>query len=92
MKLLSVIVPCYNEEETVADFYAEFIKNKDFFEEKGLDYEIIYVDDGSRDRTVKEIKKSMRKISGCIWCPFREISEKRRPCTRDLSTRTGTMW
>ena len=37
MKLLSVIVPCYNEEETVADFYAEFIKNKDFFEEKGLE-------------------------------------------------------
>ena len=30
MKLLSVIVPCYNEEETVADFYTEFIKNKPF--------------------------------------------------------------
>ena len=57
MKLLSVIVPCYNEEETVADFYTEFIKNRSFLEEKGLDYEIIYVDDGSKDRTVEEIKK-----------------------------------
>lgn len=57
MKLLSVIVPCYNEEETVADFYAELIKNKPFFAEKGLDYEILYVDDGSKDRTVEEIKK-----------------------------------
>lgn len=57
MKLLSVIVPCYNEEETVADFYAEFIKNQPFFEEKELDYEIIYVDDGSKDRTTAEVKK-----------------------------------
>ena len=57
MKLLSVIVPCYNEEETVADFYAEFVKNKPFFEERGLDYEIIYVDDGSKDKTAAEIKK-----------------------------------
>jgi len=57
MKLLSVVVPCYNEEETVADFYTEFIKNKDFFAKKGLDYEIIYIDDGSKDKTVEEIKK-----------------------------------
>ncbi len=61
MKLLSVIVPCYNEEETVADFYEEFIKNRAFFEEKGLDYEIFYIDDGSRDRTVEEIKKLREK-------------------------------
>lgn len=57
MKLLSVIVPCYNEEETVADFYTEFIKNKEFFDKKELDYEIIYIDDGSKDKTVEEIKK-----------------------------------
>lgn len=57
MKLLSVIVPCYNEEETVADFYAELIKNKPFFAEKDLDYEILYVDDGSKDGTVAEIRK-----------------------------------
>jgi len=57
MKLLSVIVPCYNEEETVADFYTEFMKNKEFFDKKELDYEIIYIDDGSKDKTVEEIKK-----------------------------------
>lgn len=57
MKLLSVIVPCYNEEETVADFYSEFMKNRHFFEEQELDYEIIYIDDGSRDKTAEEIRK-----------------------------------
>lgn len=57
MKLLSAIVPCYNEEENVRDFYEEFIKNKAFFEQKELDYELIYVDDGSRDQTVVQVKK-----------------------------------
>ncbi len=57
MKLLSVVVPCYNEEENISYFYEEFIKNKEFFDQEDLDYEIIYIDDGSRDRTVEEIRK-----------------------------------
>lgn len=57
MKLLSVIVPCYNEEENVKDFYDELCKNVDFFREKQIEFEIIYVDDGSRDQTVSEVKK-----------------------------------
>lgn len=56
MKLLSIVVPCYNEEENVAFFYEELIKNRDFFEKEQLDLEIIYVDDGSKDQTVKEVK------------------------------------
>lgn len=57
MGLLSVIVPCYNEEQTVADFYEEFIKNEDFLSGRNLDFEIIYVNDGSKDNTVLEVKK-----------------------------------
>lgn len=57
MSVLSVIVPCYNEEESVADFYAELMKNEPFFKEKGLEVEILYVDDGSRDDTAAEVKK-----------------------------------
>ena len=56
MKLLSIIVPCYNEEENIAFFYEELMKNRDFFEKEQLDLEIIYVDDGSKDQTVKEVK------------------------------------
>ena len=55
--LLSVIVPCYNEEENVSYFYEELMKNKDFFEERKLELELIYVDDGSSDGTVKEVKE-----------------------------------
>lgn len=57
MRLLSVIVPCYNEEESVADFYTELMKNESFFREKELEVEILYIDDGSKDRTAAEVKK-----------------------------------
>lgn len=57
MSLLSVIVPCYNEEENVADFYAELMKNEAFFAEKEMEVEILYIDDGSADKTVENVKK-----------------------------------
>lgn len=57
MSLLSVIVPCFNEEESVELFYTELMKNDDFFRGKDVEIEVIYVDDGSKDGTVREIKK-----------------------------------
>ena len=57
MSLLSIIVPCYNEEENIADFYHEVLKNSAFFEEKKIKLEMLYIDDGSKDGTVAEVKK-----------------------------------
>ena len=57
MKLLSVIVPCYNEEENIRDFYDELFKNAPFFREKEIEVEVLYIDDGSKDQTVAEVKK-----------------------------------
>ncbi len=57
MKLLSVIVPCYNEEENIRDFYDELFKNAPFFQEKEIEVEVLYIDDGSKDQTVAEVKK-----------------------------------
>ena len=61
MKLLSVIVPCYNEQETVEDFYAELNKVVPYFKEKDIEVELLFVDDGSKDDTVCEIKKLREK-------------------------------
>ena len=60
-KLLSIIVPCYNEEESVPLFYAETIKQEAFFHEKGVEFEFVFVNDGSRDKTVEQIRKLHEK-------------------------------
>lgn len=54
-KTIELIVPCYNEEKCVALFYN---KIKEVFSEiLGYDFIITYIDDGSKDHTLKEIKK-----------------------------------
>ena len=55
MKTIEVIVPCYNEEKCVSLFYARV---KEVFEQlKEYEFVITYVDDGSKDDTLDEIKK-----------------------------------
>ena len=61
MRLLSVVVPCYNEEENVADFYRELMKIQSYFREKDIELEIWYINDGSKDNTVGEVKKLIEK-------------------------------
>lgn len=55
MKLLSVIVPCYNEQETIPIFYNEICKVINKMEEY-VEFEIVFVDDGSSDETMQEIR------------------------------------
>lgn len=50
MKKLSVIVPCYNEEEAAPLFYEAFVRET---ADMPVEFELIFVDDGSRDRTVE---------------------------------------
>lgn len=61
MKLLSVIVPCYNEEENIFDFYDELMKNEGFFREKEIEIELLYIDDGSGDDTAGRVKELAKK-------------------------------
>ena len=54
-KIISIIVPCYNEEESIPLFYKEI--NKIAKEMDELDFEYIFIDDGSNDNTLKVLKK-----------------------------------
>lgn len=54
-KLLSVIVPCYNEGKVVEAFHTEVMQQMEVLDCK-YDYEIIYVNDGSTDDTQIKVK------------------------------------
>lgn len=55
MKLISVVVPCYNEEEVLPMFYDEIIKVSDAMkrEHPDIDFEFFFINDGSKDRTLE---------------------------------------
>ena len=57
MAHLSYIVPVYNEEESILPFYREMLKIAD------VDFELIWVNDGSTDETINEIRKLAEKDS-----------------------------
>lgn len=55
MNLLSLVVPCYNEQDAIPLFYKEILKvSKEFGE--SLEFEIVFVDDGSKDSTLQVIR------------------------------------
>lgn len=51
---LSFIVPCYNEEKNIPLFFNDVKKS---FNNSKYDIEIIFVNDGSKDNTISELKK-----------------------------------
>ena len=50
---VSLVVPCYNEEKNIEKFIKCVEKS---FENKILNYEIIFVNDGSKDNTLNEMQ------------------------------------
>lgn len=55
MKTIEIIVPCYNEENCVSLIYARL--KEVFGQLKEHDFIVTYIDDGSKDNTLQEIKK-----------------------------------
>lgn len=67
---LSLVVPCYNEAENVAAFQNAAIAA---FDGCGYDFEIVYVDDGSKDATLHELRKLYKEQK----CPVKVVSFSR---------------
>lgn len=50
---LSLVIPCYNEQDNVELFYNAATEA---FNDKGFEYELIFVNDGSRDQTMDKLR------------------------------------
>ena len=57
--LISIVVPCYNEFETIPFFYDEVIKVTQQMND--VDFEFIFVNDGSSDKTIDKLKELAKK-------------------------------
>ena len=69
MEKISIIVPCYNEEAALPLFYKELNKNiKDFPE--NVYFEILFVNDGSKDKTLNVIKDLAKKDDNVKYISF----------------------
>lgn len=55
MALLSIVLPAYNEEQNIANTSRVL---SELLEEKGIDYELVFISDGSRDGTFAQIQKA----------------------------------
>ena len=62
MEKISIIVPCYNEEKAIPLFYNEMERViKEDFSKSNVKFEYIFVNDGSSDNTLHEIKELHKK-------------------------------
>ena len=65
--MISIIVPCYNEQEALPLFHKEATR---ILQEIGEEYELLFVNDGSKDETLKELKALSAKDSHVIYLSF----------------------
>lgn len=64
---VSIIVPCYNEEEVLPLFYKEI---KKVLNKLDAEYELILVNDGSKDNTINEMKQLAKKDKNICYLSF----------------------
>lgn len=58
---LSIIVPCYNESEVVEKFFSAMVGNNGILNNLGLNCELVFINDGSKDNTL-ELLKAQKEI------------------------------
>ena len=68
MKLISLVVPCFNEEETIPIFYEEVLKIEKELTDAEIEFR--FVDDGSKDGTLKVLRELSKKDSRVHYVSF----------------------
>ena len=70
MKKVSIVVPCYNEQEALPYFMNAITEISDGLESRGKKIEIIFINDGSTDQTMKLIKSYAQKDARVKYLSF----------------------
>lgn len=88
MEKISIIVPCYNEEKAIPLFYEELLKNLKGFS-KTVEFEILFINDGSKDDTLKIVKDLAKKDSKVKYISFSRNFGKEAAIFAGLENATG---
>ncbi len=89
MKKISIVVPCYNEENMIDSFFKEISKIKKKFRKEKVRLEIIFVDDGSTDSTLDKIKVISKKGRWVKYISFSRNFGKEAAMYAGLEHSTG---
>ena len=87
MKKISIVIPCYNEENNINNIYLELDKVSK--EMNKVTFEIIFVDDGSVDDSLKIIKKLAKKDKRVRYISFSRNFGKEAGMYAGLKYSTG---
>ena len=86
--LISVIVSCYNEEESIPLFYKEIDK---LSKKMDVDFEFIFVNDGSTDKTLDIVKELSKKDERVKYVSFSRNFGKEAAMYAGLNYATGNL-
>ena len=86
-KIISIVVPCYNEEESIEIFYNEI--EKVFKTIKGAGFELIFIDDGSNDKSKSIMQDLSKKDERVKYVSFSRNFGKEAGMYAGLSEVTG---
>lgn len=87
MSKITVVVPCFNEEDALMIYYWEMEKIMDQMAD--TEFELLFVDDGSSDNTLKIMKKLNEKDSRCRYLSFSRNFGKEAAIYAGLSNAKG---
>lgn len=87
MEKISIIVPCYNEEESIPLFYQEAVRVEK--QMSNFEFEIIFVNDGSSDRTMEVILEHAQKDEQVKYIDFSRNFGKESAIYAGLTSASG---
>lgn len=88
MKKLSIVIPCYNEQETIYPFL-EATQKVELGLKNQLSFEYIFINDGSKDKTIKVLREIATKFNNVHYLSFSRNFGKEAGLLAGLEAATG---